>query len=68
VRLKAAAVRRAAQAGAPGAGASPTALLVAEVLTGAGPRGLPACVAEALAALDAARAGEPEDRLVAAGI
>ena len=59
MRLKAAAVRRAAAAGAPAAAASPTALLVAEVLAGASPRGLPPCVADALAQLDEARTRRP---------
>ena len=59
VRLKAAAVRRAASAGAPAAATSPTALLVAEVLAGASPRGIPACVADALAQLDEARGRRP---------
>jgi hypothetical protein len=59
VRLKAAAVRRAAAAGAPAAATNPTAVLVAEVLAGASPRGLPPCVAGALAQLDEARARRP---------
>ena len=58
VRLKAAAVRRAA-AGEPAAGADPTAVLVADVLAGASPRGLPPCVADALAQLDEARSRRP---------
>jgi len=64
VRLKAAAVRRAAAAGAPAAATSPTALLVAGVLAGASPRRVPPCVADALAQLDEARTR----RLVPAGI
>ena len=52
-------MRRAAAAGAPPAAASPTALLVAEVLAGASPRGVPPCVADALAQLDEARTRRP---------
>ena len=70
VRLKAA--RLAASMAPPGVPcptarrlAEPTvAVLVAEVLSGTGPRGLPACVADALAQLDEAR----ERRPVPAGI